>query len=341
MSDTIKWSFSSDRCLRRCQRQYFLQHVAAWHNARDPVRREAFLSKQVKTLELWQGSLVHRGIELFIVPAFQQRRPVDWDGAIAGTLAMAQRQFEFSRAGRYRDAGISKTKAEDDYCALVGHEADSGVSEPDYARVRETIKKSFDNLSRMSELLAEIQRADRWWPELEIYVNYDIARIEVRLDLMFFRSFGKPTIIDWKVSESMGGSDADLQTALYAWALCRHPAWRVERAEDCELVEVQLLTEDVIRHRASEDVFDRLENRIYRSVNIIQSLRLGRKYELADIEDYDFAQNPNSCVFCPQRRLCQQLAAGGGAERTGFEAAKGRSQRKEKESHAAACGQLF
>ena len=33
MSDTIKWSFSADRCRRRCERLYFLQHVAAWHSA--------------------------------------------------------------------------------------------------------------------------------------------------------------------------------------------------------------------------------------------------------------------------------------------------------------------
>lgn len=51
MSETIKWSFSADRCFRQCQRQYFLSQVAAYHSAKDPIRREAFLCKQVKTLE--------------------------------------------------------------------------------------------------------------------------------------------------------------------------------------------------------------------------------------------------------------------------------------------------
>src|SRR5437867_1789653 len=79
MSESIKWSFSADRCARRCQRQFFLQHKAAWHTTRDPVRREAFLLKQVKTLELWQGTLVHRAIELHVVPALRENRPVDWE----------------------------------------------------------------------------------------------------------------------------------------------------------------------------------------------------------------------------------------------------------------------
>jgi hypothetical protein len=104
MSESFKWSFSADRCLRRCQRQFFLQHVAAWHNTRDPVRREAFLLKQVKTLELWQGSLVHRGIELYVVPQLQQNTRVDWKQVMQQTIAMAGRQFVFSAARRYREA---------------------------------------------------------------------------------------------------------------------------------------------------------------------------------------------------------------------------------------------
>lgn len=310
MSDTIKWSFSTDRCFRRCQRQYFLQHVAAWHSTRDPIRKRAFLAKQVKTLELWVGSLVHRGIELYVVPAWQERRAVCWDDVIAATSAMAKRQLAFSAAGRYRETGISKSKAEDDYCALAGHETSAGVTDSEFQGVLSNIERSFVNLSTMSELLGEIGRTGKLWTELTLYLNYDIARIEVRMDLLYFRGYGKPTIVDWKVSESLGGSDADLQTALYAWALCRHPKWGVTEAAECELIEVQLLSNTLIRHRAAEEVFERLENRIYRSADMIYSLHRGQKYDLSDLSNYEFAANPNSCSFCPQRSLCQELVAG-------------------------------
>lgn len=338
MSDTIKWSFSADRCMRRCQRQYFLQQVAAWHNARDPVRKESFLLKQVKTLELWTGSLVHRGIELYVVPALQTRRPIDWQRATAETSAMARRQFEFSKARRYREEKIVKGKAGDDYCALLGHETEDGVPPAELERVLGTVERAFLHFSEMGELLAEISGRDRYWPELEVRLAYDAARIEVRIDLLFFRDYGKPTIVDWKVSESLGASDADLQTALYGWALCQHPSWVVTKAEDCELLEVQLLTKTVMRHRATQETFDRLEDRIYRSVSTIKSLRGSEKYDLADLENYDFAENPNSCVFCSHRLLCRQLAAEG-ATKTGVEPEAGRP-RKEKR-HVASHAQLF
>lgn len=340
MSETIKWSFSADRCFRRCQRQYFLGQVAAYHSAKDEIRREAFLCKQVKTLELWRGSLVHTGLEKFVAPSWQAQRPVDWDAAIAATKQLARRQFEFSAARRYRENGMTKSKAEDDYCALVGHESEDGISEHDFEGVLGTIEKSFRNLSAMTGLLDEIRQAGQIWCELPLYIQYDAARLEVHLDLMFFRGFGKPTIVDWKVSESMGGSDADLQTGLYAWAMCRHPKWRVSEAADCELIEVQLLSNDLVRHRVDEEVFDRIENRIYRSVEAIRALRQGRKFDIADIEDYEFATNPNNCTFCSLRTLCQRVAEQQRSGELSPTPVKER-RRKVKEKSYESCPQLF
>ena len=339
MSDTVKWSFSADRCMRRCQRQFFLQQVAAWHNARDPVRKESFLLKQVKTLELWTGSLVHRGIELFVAPSLQAHRPIDWQHVTAETMAMARQQFEFSKSRRYREEKLTKGKEGDNYCALLGHETAEGVPPAELERVLGTVERAFLNFSEMGELLAEISGRDRYWPELEVRLVYDAARIEVRIDLLFFRDYGKPTIVDWKVSESLGASDADLQTALYGWALCQHRAWAVTKAEDCELLEVQLLTKTVMRHRATQETFDRLEDRIYRSVSTMKSLRGSEKYDLADLENYDFAENPNSCVFCSHRSLCRELAAEDG-RKTATEPAP-TPARKEKRRHVASHAQLF
>jgi hypothetical protein len=96
----LGWSFSADRCFRRCQRQYYYREIAAWHNSRDTLRREAFVLKQLKTLELWRGLLVHEGIERHVVPRIQAGQVVDWDSAIAETIATAKQQFAFSGAQR-------------------------------------------------------------------------------------------------------------------------------------------------------------------------------------------------------------------------------------------------
>lgn len=296
--------------MRRCPRQFFLQHKAAWHSTRDPARKEAFLLKQVKTLELWQGTLVHRAIELHVVPALQEDGEVDWARVVDAAARMARRQWDFSAARRYREAGMTKNAAGDDYCALAGHEPGTTASDEDFDRTVETVRSALTNLSTMSPLWEEVRGRGKYWPELEVRVDYDIAHVEAYIDLLFFRGYGKPTIVDWKISESNGGGDADLQTAVYAWALCRHPKWAVTRPEDCVLLEVQLLRNTVLHHRADQATFDALENRIYRSVDEMRAMGFGEKYDIANLENYEFAENPNNCAFCSVRSLCQELAVG-------------------------------
>jgi hypothetical protein len=303
-------------------------YKAAWHTTRDPVRKEAFLLKQVKTLELWQGGLVHRAIELNVVPALQDNRAVNWNEVEKEAIRMAERQFEFSAKRRYREPGMTKKSAGDDYCALVGHEPGMCVSGDDYERVIETVRQALSNLASMDSLWKLLHGRGKYWAELEVRVDYDIAHIEAHLDLLFFRGFKKPTIVDWKISESQGGGDADLQTALYAWTLCQHPRWAVPRAEDCELLEVQLLHKTMITHRADQATFDRLENRIYQSVDGLRAMGFAQKYDLANLIHYDFAENPNNCAFCPVRALCQKLALESNSPMPEQSARSGRSRKE-------------
>jgi hypothetical protein len=62
---SFQWSISTDRRFRRCQRQFFFQEIAANHSSKD-WRREAFIPRQMKTLELWRGTLIHEGIQYYV-----------------------------------------------------------------------------------------------------------------------------------------------------------------------------------------------------------------------------------------------------------------------------------
>jgi PD-(D/E)XK nuclease superfamily protein len=246
----LDWSFSSERCFRRCQRQYYFREIAAWHNGRDPVRREAFVLKQLKTLETWRGSVVHTAIERFVVPYWQNRQPIEWDAVIKSAKELAERQFSFSSLQRFREYGLSKSKAGDDYCALTAHDRGETIPSEHLAGTIQEIETALVNLSQMSDLLKYIEARRAYFTELAISVDYHGARINGQIDLMFFRGFGQPTVIDWKCYESVAGSDAHLQTALYAWLLCRHPKWNVPLPENVELIEVRLSREPAfIRHR--------------------------------------------------------------------------------------------
>ncbi len=127
----------------------------------------------------------------------------------------------------------------------------------------------------------------------------------VRLDLLYFRAYGKPTIVDWKVYEPNSTGDAHLQTSLYAWALCRNSNWSVQSPRDVELLEVRLLDRLVIRHRCTEEVFQELEDRIFRSVEEIRALFGDGAFDDQLLQDCEYANSPNTCCYCPYRTLCE------------------------------------
>jgi hypothetical protein len=300
----VKFSFSSERGFRRCQRQYYFRDIAAWHNAKDPIRREAFVLKQLKTIELWRGLVVHRGIEKFVIPSLESNLTVDWNSVADQTVEMARRQLAFSAARKYRQKGLSKTSAADDYCALAIHEAGGEVSNDEFAVVENTLRTAFSNLAGMTDFWLGMRGVRRFFSEPPVFADYEGVKIEGHIDLMFFRGSGRPTIIDWKLYEGIGGSDAAFQTAMYAWLLCRMPNWHVSNPADVELLEVRLLDSQVIRHRCDTETLDTLEDKIYRGIHDIQALTGGLGFGEVSIGDFAYANSPGTCALCPFRTMC-------------------------------------
>ncbi|MHC5537557.1 PD-(D/E)XK nuclease family protein [Singulisphaera rosea] len=303
----LDWSFSADKCFRRCQRQYYFREIMACHNAKKaPVRREAFLLKQVKALELWRGLVVHEAIQHFVIPRWERNERVDWDSVSDEAVGMAVRQFEFSAGRRYREEGLSKSAFPREYCALAIHEAGGVVKPEEIDRIHEEIRASFRNLSAMTELLAHASRRQKYWAEIPLTFKFDDVNIQARVDLLFFRGFGEPTIVEWKTYDGLADSDAHLQTALYAWLLCRSGSWRVTNPSSVERFEVQLLKGEVHRHLPVESDFAELEDRIYQSIDEIRSLCGSHRYDDLDLSEFAFAENPNSCKYCVFRRMCEE-----------------------------------
>jgi hypothetical protein len=64
-----------------------------------------------------------------------------------------------------------------------------------------------------------------------------------------------------------------------------------------------------IEHECSQEVFDELEDYIYRSIHRIYSLCRSKKLTDAKLEDFAFTDNPNNCEYCAFQRLCVERAS--------------------------------
>jgi len=301
---SFRWSFSTDKLFRRCQRQFYFAQIAAHHSPKEPWRREAFLLKQMKSLELWRGSVIHEGIQHYVVPALRKGDVLDWGLLTEQTIQRAKAQLLFSEKGRYREAGIAKGEHED-FCALIPHETGKGVSAGEFDVVCSEIKLAFQRLAAMSDLWEILLGRKDIEAEKQIWVDFDDVKIMVQIDLLFERSTGHPTIIDWKSYETGGDTDARHQTVLYGWALWKSELFgALRKAENIELLECQVQSGVVVKHECSLEVFDELEDHIYRSLNRIFPLCRSKKLSDVRLQDFAFTDNPNNCEYCAFRTLC-------------------------------------
>ena len=88
--------------------------------------------------------------------------------------------------------------------------------------------------------------------------------------------------------------------------------------EDVELLEIQLLTPAVFTHKCDGGGGVKLENRIDRSIDEIRSLCGEGNYKTLDRADFSLAPNPNTCFFCPFRKLCVESLIKAAKGRPGF-----------------------
>jgi hypothetical protein len=299
-----QWSISAHNCIRRCQRQFLFKNLMAWHNAKDPDRREAYLLSQLRGLEEWQGHLVHLAIEKYFVPALQRGVLLSRGELMMETLALAREQWRFSERGDYKKDGVTKTDSDGKFLALREHEYGIPVGEAEFNAVIGKIEKCYDYLYSNEKLLSFLQSGNWHSTEPMLIFHVDGVPVVARLDLVVGYGNSKLCIIDWKIGESLT-SDYSIQLRLYAYAALQK--WPRYRAEDITLVEVNLLQGKIIKHKFDKDEVLKVEDFIYRSISEIKALTNGRSYEDQNLEDYGYARSPLSCQFCKFERLCVRL----------------------------------
>jgi len=278
----------------------------ASHRAADGDRREAFLLKQLQGLAAWQGSLVHKGIQKYIVPSLALGSSPDRDDVIDQTLAMAERQVAFSQSGGYRVDGRSKRSAGDSYCALFEHEYDIPVTEEKLQEIYETVSQCLRNLLDQKGLIDHLKYCSGHRSEYYSDFRLGGVRVLALLDLLCFQERRAPVIIDWKVGKS-DGSDYSYQVMTYALCILKSPMCVNMRAEDVSVYEVNLLKNQVKQHAVTEEKLIKAENFIFRSIEQIKAVGGEEPYESQHIEDYEVARSWMTCMYCNFRKLCMRV----------------------------------
>jgi hypothetical protein len=299
----MKWSVSAHNSMRRCQRLFVYGQMVASHNARDPLRHEAYLLKQLQSLSTWQGSLVHRVLAANFLADVRVRRPIDPAALSATAHDLARQQFAFSAGKKYRQPGQTKSAAGDTYCALYEHEYGEEIPPERLDLVWTTITRCFEHLASQKAFLEQLYAGSAHLAELPLTFRLAGATITATLDLVYQGADGQLIVVDWKIAGSET-SDYSRQLLVYALAATCCGRWPTIEAEAIKLYEVNLLRNQIHQHAVSAQRLQETEDFIYRSLVEREALLGHDRFDDLNLDEFEVAEGPGTCFHCNFTSLC-------------------------------------
>ena len=308
----MKWSITKSKMFSQCPRKWFYYEIMANSRARDPLRREAYMLKQLQSLYAWRGSLVDSVIEKFIVPRMKSKNLPSEDDVIAFSIKLMDKQLEFGKARKFRCDNATKSSARDSYCAFYDLEYNGGLDEDTLQRAKEEALISLSNLMRSGFLMQVMESSSFIAAQRSLVFRFGNTAISCTPDFVAFFPDQPSLITDWKV-HSFANADSWLQLGVYAFALSKIKPHRdfpegiqgqLEDPANIRLVEYQLLKNQQRKYSVSpEDIVD-IEDYIFKSCTQMNRLVDGKKYNELDINRFPTARSPEICERCQFKMLC-------------------------------------
>jgi hypothetical protein len=299
----MKWSVSVHHALRRCERQAFFGQVIASPISQDPLRREAYILKQLSQEEAWRGQVIHRIMATEVARTLgDHRAEIDSDELTSAAVELGQRQLDFSSKRRYRTEAKSRVGA--DFAALFAHDYGYGLSEDPITDLRDTARTCFKNLAEWDQLLTHLASADQLQVEQPHTVRIAGVTVAVTPDLVAIHRGRWHTIVDWKVAASLT-SNYSMQLLVYGLAALHRPSPEV-RPNQLLLSEANLLTGVITKFPLDSVTAAETEDLIFRSAGERDALFDAPESQdlLERLADLDVAHSAGTCATCGFRKLC-------------------------------------
>jgi len=308
----MKWSVTKSKIFSKCQRKWYYSEILANHKSKDPLRREAYLLKQLQSLYAWRGSLVDSVIQKMIVPKIKFGNLPSEAGVIDFSMKLMDKQLEFGKAAKHRCTDITKSNGNGAYCAFYDVEYNGGISEETLQEARQDVVTSLRNLIN-SDFLKQITADSSYVAaQRSLVFHFENTTISCTPDLLTFFSAAPPLIVDWKV-HSFSNAESWLQLGVYAVALSRiepHKDFpegiktQLRDPTNIRLVEYQLLKNKQREYSVSpEDIAD-IYDYIFISCTEMNKLVNGKKHDSLDINQFQTARSPKTCEGCQFKKLC-------------------------------------
>jgi hypothetical protein len=307
------WSLSAAKTFKKCQRQWYYKNCLGNAQAKDPLRRQAYLLSKLHSISSWRGSIVDSVISDVIVPTLKARQTPSLVVAQQKAKELFDRQLKFAGQHSLYQPGLSVSKIGDDFAAFHCMEYGGKIPEMEIENAKIEIDQALINLFSMSEVWSEINASQYLITQRPLSFSHTDETVRAVPDLIAFYSNKPPLIIDWKV-HFFGVYRAWMQLGIYALALSQgnphkdFPSLSRWKTTDFRLWEVQLLKNQVRPYELDEIRISEIDNFIAESISAMKLITGNTKKTTLDPMEFLSASSPETCQFCNYQSICWEDA---------------------------------
>ena len=214
LTNDFSWSVSRDQLFRTCRRAYYFNYYASWGGwdaGAPPRTRQLYLLKQIKTLEMWAGSIVHETIAETLNRYARKQTPIR-------TAELQARARQKLRAG-WLEAVNREWQRRPKKNNLHGLYYGNGKTLPRERtdRVRDLVYSSLATFVESETLKALLAVPYMNWKPVDQLDTFQLDGLKVwcAVDCAFTDPAGHLTIVDWKTGREKPET-LRLQLASYA-----------------------------------------------------------------------------------------------------------------------------
>ncbi|MBD3336941.1 MAG: hypothetical protein GF355_15620 [Candidatus Eisenbacteria bacterium] len=301
LRNEFTWSVSRQRLYEECPRAYYFRYYGSWEgwsSTAPPLARALYILKQLKSRQMWAGSLVHEAVEQ-LLQRLRAGDPCPTDAAPLAEETIANRmrpQFKESRDGAY----LKNPKGA---VGLVEHHYDQHVTADQWRTLADDVRRALETfVSRYAGPVAGLAQDD--WLLLEDLESFavDDVPVWVKCDLAYRARGGRIIIVDWKTGKRVP-QPGSLQLGCYG--LYAAERWNVDPSQVL-VREINLTIGAEGSAGLARQDMETTRATISSGIRLLQSKLADVAENVAHPDAFPAAAGPRQCRRCPYLEACPE-----------------------------------
>ena len=295
LTNTFSWSLSRRKMFDECRRQYYLNYYGSWEGWEDgaaPAARLAYRLKQIVTLDMWVGDILHRLIEGRMLRLQRGFRP-HAQALREQARSLLNQEWQQSVERRWRENPKHNRNLFEHYYSVA-------ISDKRRAEVRDKLFACLDHFCALPLLDRLVAAEPGDWLAVEQLDTFLVDRVPVFVKVdCAARLDGRTLLIDWKSGRA---AERDLdQVACYG--LYAMQKWNVG-FDDLRTLLVYLQSGEATEKTIAPDQALAMQERIVSGIAAMRKLLADPAANVAREEDFPMTDDRRRCGRCNFHEIC-------------------------------------